>query len=85
MLAFESLGYRECDDGSLESGFEKIALYAIGMDVIRTVARQLDDGRWTSKLGQLEDITHSSTDAIEDSDYGEVVQFMRPTNRITGK
>ena len=76
VLAFESLGYQGCDDGSLEPGFEKIALYGIGM-MYTHVARQLGDGRWTSKLGQLEDITHSSTDALEDSDYGEVVQFMR--------
>jgi hypothetical protein len=43
------------------------------------VARQLPDGRWTSKLGQLEDVTHATTDALEGSDYGEVVQFMKRT------
>jgi len=40
-------------------------------------ARQLPDGKWTSKLGQLEDITHGTTDVIEGGDYGEVVQFMK--------
>lgn len=74
--AFESLGYESCDDGSLESGFEKIALYAIGM-MYTHVARQLADGNWTSKLGQLEDIQHDSPAVIEGSDYGEVLQFMR--------
>lgn len=41
------------------------------------VARQLTDGKWTSKLGQLEDIVHSTVDAIAGSDYGEVIQFMK--------
>ena len=76
VLAFESLGYESCDDGSLESGFEKIALYAIGM-MYTHVARQLANGSWTSKLGQLEDIQHDSPAVIEGSDYGEVLQFMK--------
>ena len=44
---------------------------------------ELSDGRWTSKLGQLEDIVHYTVDAISGGDYGEVVQFMRRvhTNR----
>ena len=75
-LAFESIGYQTCDDGALDEGFEKIALYALGM-MYTHVARQLIDGRWTSKLGQLEDITHNTPEAIENSDYGEVAQFMR--------
>ena len=29
------------------------------------------------KLGQLQDITHSTTEAIEGGDYGEVVQYMK--------
>jgi hypothetical protein len=74
--AFKSLGYQTCDDGSLEAGFEKIALYAIGM-MYTHVARQLADGQWTSKLGQLEDITHESPAVIEGSDYGEVLQYIR--------
>src|SRR5574341_713292 len=28
ILAFETLGYARCDHGRLESGFEKIAIYA---------------------------------------------------------
>ena len=29
--AFRSLGYEECDDGTLEAGFEKLALYGSAM------------------------------------------------------
>jgi len=79
VLAFKSLGYHECSDEKLELGFEKLAIYGSGL-MYTHVARQLPDGQWTSKLGQLEDITHSTTEALERSDYGEVVQFMkRPT------
>lgn len=73
---FKSLGYDECDDGGLEVGFEKIAIYGAGL-MYTHAARQLPDGMWTSKIGQLEDITHSTTEAIEGSDYGYVVQFMK--------
>ncbi|WP_145117994.1 DUF7689 domain-containing protein [Rosistilla oblonga] len=79
VAAFKALGYEECDDGTLDDGFEKLAIYGSGL-MYTHAARQLPDGRWTSKLGQLEDITHWTTEAIEGGDYGEVVQFMkRPT------
>ena len=76
VLAFKSLGYEECSDGVLEDGFEKVALYSLGM-MYTHAARQLPDGQWTSKLGQLEDITHTTPDAIAGSDYGEVAQYMK--------
>lgn len=56
--------------------FEKLALYGSAM-MYTHAARQLPDGKWTSKLGQLEDITHTTTEAIEGGDYGEVVQYMK--------
>jgi hypothetical protein len=49
--AFMSLGLVECSDGSLEPGFEKIALYGSGF-MYTHASRQLPDGRWTSKLGK---------------------------------
>lgn len=52
-----SLGYEECGDGRFQRGFEKVALFA--KDGAPThAARQLPDGRWTSKLGRWEDIAH---------------------------
>jgi len=76
VAAFASLGYEEWADGTLEPGLEKIALYGTSM-LYTHVARQLTDGKWTSKLGQLEHIVHSEVDAIAGSDYGEVIQFMK--------
>ncbi len=71
----ECLGYEKCDGGNLEIGYEKVAIYA---DSGRTkhMARQLSNGRWTSKLGSERDISHDLP-ALEGSDYGTVVQFLR--------
>src|SRR5947209_104512 len=57
--AYETIGYVDCgDDGGLEVGFEKIALYA--KDGLPChAARQIDACYWTSKLGRSEDISHS--------------------------
>lgn len=76
IAAFKSLGYEECDHGELETGVEKLALYGSGL-MYTHAARQLPDGRWSSKLGQLEDIVHTTVEAIAGNDYGEVVQFMK--------
>ena len=76
VTAFMSLGFEECDDGMLENGFMKIALYGSGL-MYTHASRQLPDGRWSSKLGQLEDIVHTTVEAIAGSDYGEVVQYMK--------
>lgn len=42
--AYASLGYEICANAKLETGFEKIALYAIGGTPTHA-ARQLSDGR----------------------------------------
>jgi hypothetical protein len=41
------------------------------------VARPLPDGRWTNKLGQLEDIPPATTDVIDGGASGAVVQYMK--------
>jgi hypothetical protein len=76
--AFSTEGYQPCSDGSLEPGYEKIALYALNGQV-KHAARQLPNGEWTSKLGRDADITHS-LDALvgfNTYSYGAVVSFMR--------
>ena len=74
--AFSTLGYEPCADGDLEDGFEKIAIYQ-SPGGIQHAARQLSTGRWTSKLGGLEDIEHASPAELEGAEYGEVVQYLR--------
>ena len=73
---FSALGYEECDDEFLEPSYERVALYGAGF-MYTHAARQILDGRWTSKLGKGEDITHNTPDDVAGGLYGEVVQFRR--------
>lgn len=74
--AFLSLGFEPCDDEDVEPGFEKVALY--GNNLLYThAARQLADGKWTSKLGKSEDIEHETPDVVAGGIYGEVVEVMK--------
>lgn len=76
MEAFGTLGYEPCANGTLEDDCEKIAIYQLPQGV-QHAARQLSTGRWTSKLGRLQDIEHSSPAELEGSEYGTVAQYMR--------
>jgi hypothetical protein len=74
--AFRTLEFELCADGSLEPGFEKVALYS--NQVFYThAARQLPSGKWTSKLGAAEDIEHDAPENVAEGVYGQVVQFMK--------
>jgi hypothetical protein len=74
---FQLQGYAVCENGNLEPGFEKVALYADQDGEWQHVARQLPNGQWTSKIGELEDIAHSEIDAVASDDYGRVACYMR--------
>ena len=78
---FRIEGYETCADGTLESGYEKVAIYALNDEPTHSV-RQLENGRWTSKLGSWEDIEHSTPEELHSAPdsqrgYGSAVQFMR--------
>ena len=86
---FALYGFAECDNGDLERGVEKIALFA-DEGRFTHVARQLDSGRWTSKLGEDCDIEHELEALRSWPDtwpryrsyrYGEVVKFMQRPRR----
>src|SRR5205807_1430652 len=74
--AFLILGYEECADGSLEPGYEKVALFGFGL-LYTHAARQLPSGKWTSKLGAGDDIEHDTPHDVGGGLYGEVAEFMR--------
>jgi hypothetical protein len=80
LKAFESVGYVRCKNGKLEKGFEKIALFAkkatSGLEPTHA-ARQLPDGKWTSKLGKLEDIEHNKPSHVSGPAYGDAVHYMK--------
>ncbi len=74
--AFSLLGYKPCKDSNLEPGFGKVAIYFDQNGKPTHAARQLSSGKWTSKLGRLEDIEHT-LEGLENSDYGKVAQILK--------
>jgi hypothetical protein len=76
-LAYATLGYLSCDDGSMEAGFEKIALYVSDEGIPTHAARQLPDSRWTSKLGPFEDIEHVNLECLQGPCYGKVAAYLK--------
>ena len=76
--AFASEGYQLCETRELEAGSEKIILYVLD-DKPTHAARQLPNGRWTSKLGRAEDIEHDPDD-LTGTIYGVIALVLqRPT------
>lgn len=78
--AFRDYGnYEPCgNDFSLESGFEKVALYIAANGDPQHMARQLADGKWTSKCGVFGwDIVHQTVHGLEGSEYGRAVIALR--------
>ena len=71
--AFDARGFRPCDDGSLVPGIEKVALYEKDSKPTHA-ARQLPNGRWTSKLGEAEDVEHDLSD-LKGRTYGQVAAY----------
>ena len=72
---YKSIGFEEADNIEPEPGITKIALYAFE-DEFQHVARQLEDGRWASKLGEWEDIEHNTLDVLSGNFYGNPVVFL---------
>jgi len=73
--AFEFIGFAVCEGDVVESEFIKVALYELNGTPTH-MARQLPNGKWTSKCGPLEDITHTLRD-LETGIYGQVALFMK--------
>lgn len=74
--AFATEGFAPCADGSLTAGTEKVALYVDDQGQPSHAALQLSDGRWISKMGTWEDITHATTGCLEGGTYGRVTQYL---------
>jgi len=70
-------GFERCDSGDHEPGFEKIAIYTDRRGLPRHAARQLDNGIWTSKLGEAEDIEHETLEVLQGPEYGSPVRYLR--------
>ena len=73
---FQRIGYVVCPSFEHEAGFQKIVIYAEDDDPLH-VAHELPSGRWSSKLGDWEDIEHESPMTLADGRYGRPVVAMR--------
>lgn len=76
---FEKIGYSICEDGEHEHEFDKVAVY-VNQGKPTHAARQLQNGMWTSKLGENFDITHSIK-SMSDGFYGNVGVFLKRPRR----
>jgi hypothetical protein len=75
--AYKTHGFEVCADGSQESGYEKIVIYANEYGGAEHVSRQIAGGKWTSKMGDEEDIVHDTPESLGGGDYGQPLQYMR--------
>lgn len=82
IAAYESVGFRICPSGELEIFFEKIVVFVDGNGVPKHAARQLDTGKWTSKLGRDVDIEHANPLALSGQLYGQPSCFLRRPRRL---
>lgn len=73
--AYATLGFAPAEDSRLQPGVEKIALYVAPDGEVSHVARQLPSGRWTSKMGPMEDIEHDLP-ALEGERWGVVTVIL---------
>ncbi|MCY2995937.1 MAG: hypothetical protein NTY19_50015 [Planctomycetota bacterium] len=76
VAAFATLGYEVCQDPAWEQGLEKVAFYTKDA-APKHAAKQRSDGRWTSKLGALEDVIHDSLESLAGDIYGQAMTFLR--------
>jgi hypothetical protein len=81
--AFQTLGYKECLTADYEPGYERIAIYGTSEDDATHAAKQIGPSQWSSKIGDLEDISHTLDGLVGDR-YGMVMRFMRRPREATG-
>src|SRR5690349_13603306 len=58
MMALQAYGFSQCDNGALEQGRDKVAIYFNEETEEIHFALQQPSGSWTSKIGRWEDISH---------------------------
>ncbi len=80
IVVYEWAGFVICADAALEDGVEKIAIYVDGPEWMHA-ARQLANGKWTSKIGELEEIEHDTLEDLEGPAFGKVTTYMQRPRR----
>jgi hypothetical protein len=73
---YEKFGYTICKSSRVEKLFEKVAIYVSEDNVPLHAARQLKNGKWTSKLGKHHDIEHTLK-GLQGKVYGSVAVILK--------
>ena len=73
---FAGLEYEQCEDGNVEEGYEKVALYEV-QGRFEHAALQMPNGRWRSKMGAGPVIEHRSPESLSGGMYGNPTVYMR--------
>lgn len=74
---YQNEGFALCGTDTLpEDGFEKVVLYSSG-GLFKHAALQLEDGTWTSKLGEHEDISHTTAEFLLGGEYECIVHVLK--------
>lgn len=81
--AFATRGFVRCANGEIEADCVKIVIFADDGGPMHA-ARQLRDGRWHSKLGDLEDVIHDSLEGLAE-EYGKKLSFLKRPRRDEDK
>ena len=72
-------GYQPCESESLEEGVEKNAIFLDPNNEVTHAARQKENGVWTSKLGDFEDIEHTNLASLSGlwPAYGDIAKILK--------
>jgi len=73
---YSSMGYELCDYPDYDDNYVKLVLFADEEGNPTHAARQLSNGKWTSKLGPSEDVEHSLK-SVSDGEYGKPVVYFK--------
>ncbi len=69
-------GFVKCDSTRVEPGYEKVAIYVKDDNRWEHAARQLNDGRWSTKDGVNADFSHATLECVCPH-YGRVYCYMK--------
>ena len=80
---FVGLGFEECDDGTIQSGYQKIVLYE-DQGAWEHASIQMPNGAWRSKMGEGPVIEHLNPESLSGGTYGSpMIYLSRPIDQAS--
>ena len=73
---FEYFGFCQCEDSTIETDYDKVALYA-DEEGWTHAARVIGDNILHSKIGTAWDIHHSGGNTFDNTEYGSIYAYMK--------